>query len=259
MSELRQAFAASAPRILTLDIETAPHVADVWGLFQQNVSLNRLREVSRVLCFAAKWYDRRSVEFYSEHHDGRDVMIENAWRLLDEADILVTYNGVGFDVKHLQREFVEAGMSPPAPWRNVDLLRTVRREFKFASGKLAHVADRLGIGGKVPHTGHDMWTRVMAADEKAWALFKKYCVQDVRLTERLYDELGGRGWIKDHPHFGLYLGVERCCPSCGSEELEQRGWHRTQVTTYALMRCRNCGAHSRLTHVKARTSTRPAR
>ncbi len=260
MGDLAAALATSLPKTLTLDIETSPNIADVWGLFNQNIGISQLRESSRVLCFAAKWHDKRATEFYSEHDDGHAEMIAHAWRLLDAADILVTFNGPSFDVKHLQREFLLAGLGPPSPWRNVDLLRVCRAQFKFTSNKLAHVADRLGLGGKTPHTGHQMWTDVLAGDERAWRLFRKYCVQDVRLTEKLYDELAGRGWIKDHPHAGLWTGSDRCCPTCGSEELRQDGrWYTTPVTVYALMTCTKCGTHCRMAHVKRRVTTRPAR
>ena len=45
-------------KTLTLDIETAPQVAHVWGLWQQNVGLPQLLESGYVMCFAAKWEDR---------------------------------------------------------------------------------------------------------------------------------------------------------------------------------------------------------
>jgi len=231
------------PKILITDLETSPNLAHVWGLWQQNVSLSQLMETTSVISFAAKWYGERNVEFYSDHHDGHAKMVKQAHRLLDEADIVVTYNGVTFDIKHFQREFVLAGLNPPSPFRNVDLLKVVKSQFRFSSNKLQHVSDQLGIGQKTPHTGHDLWVKCMAGDVKAWTLMKKYNIQDVRLTEKLYDRLGS--WIKDHPSHELYGGAEGCCPRCGGSRLTKRGQAYTTTVVYQRYQCRDCGSWSK--------------
>ena len=69
-------YAPMALKLLTLDIESAPNVAHVWGLFKQTVSLNQLMESGQVISFAAKWHGKPKVLFYSDHHDGHDVMIQ---------------------------------------------------------------------------------------------------------------------------------------------------------------------------------------
>lgn len=53
-------------KILTWDIETSPNVADVWGIFDQNIGLSQLRARQRAICFAAKWYGQDRVQFYAE-------------------------------------------------------------------------------------------------------------------------------------------------------------------------------------------------
>lgn len=231
------------PRILITDIETSPNLADVWGIWQQNVALSQLRSVTSMISFASKWYGSKQVEFYSDHHDGHNKMVKQAHRLLDEADIVVTYNGLTFDIKHFQREFVLAGLNPPSPFKNVDLLKVVKSQFRFSSNKLQHISDQLGIGQKTPHTGHDLWVRCLAGDEKAWALMKRYNIQDVRLTEKLYDRLGS--WIKDHPSYALFTGEEFSCHRCGGTRLHRRGSATTLTAVYQRYQCRDCGAWSR--------------
>src|SRR6478752_6173831 len=103
-------------RILTIDIETSPNLAHVWQLWQQNVSLSQLQKAGEVMCFAAKWYGTEEVEYYSTFHDGKSEMLAEAYRLLEEADVVVHYNGVRFDIPHLNREFLEIGQTPPAPF-----------------------------------------------------------------------------------------------------------------------------------------------
>ena len=111
-----------SPKILTLDCETSPNIADVWGLWQQNVSLNQLRESTRMISFAAKWLGKPRVEFYSEFHNGRVEMIHRAHEMCNEADVMIHYNGRTFDVPHLNREFIENGFAPPSPFQQIDLL-----------------------------------------------------------------------------------------------------------------------------------------
>ena len=100
---------AGMMRRLTIDIETRPNLAHVWGLWDQNVGINQLIEPVEMICFAAKWYHQKSVEFYSVHHDGIDVMRAQAYRLLNEADVIIHYNGRSFDIPHLNRELILGG------------------------------------------------------------------------------------------------------------------------------------------------------
>lgn len=240
-------------KILLLDIETSPNVADVWGLFNQNISLTQLRETSRVICFGAKWHGKHGVIFSSEFADTHQGMVELAWKLLDEADVVVHYNGARFDIPNLNREFVLAGLPPPSPYKQVDLLRTVRKQFRFTSNKLDHVAQQLGLGSKVKHAGHGLWSRVLAGDEKAWREMRKYNVQDVRLTEQLYDRL--LPWLTDHPARTLYE-VGGACPRCGGVELERRGFAYTAISKFQRFRCKGCGTWSRAGKAEDRIDVR---
>ena len=117
---LADKLAPRQPKVLTVDIETSPAVAFVWKLFDTTIAPSQVIEPSRVLCFAAKWYHQKRVLFGSEYHDGREAFLDYAWRLFDEADAVVTYNGVRFDVPHLQREWVLQGWGPPSPWQDID-------------------------------------------------------------------------------------------------------------------------------------------
>jgi uncharacterized protein YprB with RNaseH-like and TPR domain len=156
-------------RLGFVDLETSPNIAHVWGLFNQTVSLSQLRESTRVISFAAKERGSKKVHFYSEYHHGRDEMIGAAHDFLDRMDAVCHYNGTRFDVPHFNREFIMAGLNPPSPYQEIDLLKAVRKHFRFTSNKLAHVTVQLGLSGKLSHTGHDLWVRCMAGDEKAWA------------------------------------------------------------------------------------------
>lgn len=235
-------MAAAGPKTLLIDIETTPNLAHVWGIWDQNIGLNQLLESTEVFCFAAKWLGQKRVPFYSVQNDGKARMIQAAYDLLDEADVVVHYNGRRFDVPHLNREFMLAGMTPPSPFKQVDLLSEVKRNFKFPSNKLAYVSEAIGLKGKVKHEGHELWTRCMAGDRQAWATMRRYNIQDVQLLEDVYDRL--TGWLRLPTH-SLYSGKDHTCPACGSEELERRGFSYTKVSAYQQYRCKDCGRYSK--------------
>lgn len=235
-------------RTLVIDIETSPNVADVWGLWQQNVSLNQLHESSKTICFAAKWTDSKKVPFHSVYADGYENMTSAMWDLLDEADAVVGWNSVSFDEKTMNNEFLRLKLGPPSPFKSIDLMRAVKRNFRLPSNKLDYVANELGHGNKLSTGGHGLWRKCLEWDPAAWKLMEKYNKQDVRLTEALYFDL--LPWISNHPNVGLYNGVNNLldvCPNCGSSQLQKRGFYTAQTTTYQKFSCTNCGRWSRST------------
>lgn len=229
-------------RLLLVDIETKPSLAYVWGLWDQNVGLNQLVESGETLCWAAKWVGEDDVEFRSTHHDGRRTMVDRMWELLDTADAVIHYNGRRFDIPHLNRDFLQADLTPPSPYKQIDLLATARKKFKFASNKLAYVSKALGFEGKVGHEGFDLWVKCMAGDEDAWAKMREYNIQDMVLLEGLYRRL--LPWIDSHPSYGA-VRMEDGCPRCGEHALRPRGFDHTKVGKYQRYRCSSCGSWSR--------------
>lgn len=225
-------------KTLILDIETRPNLAYVWGLWQQNVALNQMVDAGRVICFAAKWHGQRGVEFSSDHHNGHTQMVTHAWELVNEADAVVHYNGKAFDMKHLSREFLLQGLPPPAPHKDIDLLTVVKKQFKFPSNKLQHVSEQLGLAGKLQHSGFDLWIKCLEGDDKAWNTMRRYNIQDVRLTEQVYDHL--LPWIHNHPNVLLYKEQQDGCTRCGSDDYQRRGVRHTATCTYARFRCNKC-------------------
>ncbi|HLN75628.1 MAG TPA: ribonuclease H-like domain-containing protein [Nocardioidaceae bacterium] len=235
----------TAPKILIIDIETKPNVAHVWGLWKNDVSLTQLRQPGSVIAFAAKWVGKRAVEFRSDYHDGHAVMVERAHELMDEADFVVHYNGTSFDMPWLRTEFVQAGLLPPSPHKDIDLCSIVKKTFRFPSNKLAYVTVALGLSGKLAHTGHQMWVDIMEGDEdtqrKAWNLMRRYNKQDVVTTEELFNRL--TPWIRILPNPALFTndsGVPEAC-GCGSSDLQKRGFFYTTVSAYQRFRCNGCG------------------
>jgi DNA polymerase elongation subunit (family B) len=193
-----------------------------------------------MLSFAAKWHGTKRIFFEDERSD----MLTPLWDLLDQADAVVHYNGKSFDIPHINREFLLAGMGPPSPYAQIDLYHTVRSQFRFLSNKLDSVSEALALGRKDSHEGFDLWVACLAGDEKAWARMKRYNIQDVRLTDKLYERL--LPWIKAHPNVSLIDGkVLHSCPKCGGPNLQRRGFAYTKVSVFQQWQCQDCGSYSR--------------
>ena len=231
-------------KILTLDIETSYLVGQHWSLWNQNFGLSQIQEWTRVIAFAAKWHGKPKIEFYSEFHNGHEEMVKQAWRMWDEADAVVHYNGTSFDMPHLRREFALAKLRPPSPVEEIDLMRVAKKKFRFASNKLDHISQQLGLEGKISHEGHAL------SGPNAWREIRRRGVScdattsgDVKLTEELYDIL--LPWIDSHPHSGLNSGEENVCARCGSSELKPRGFSYTKLSMFQRYRCSSCGSWSR--------------
>jgi uncharacterized protein YprB with RNaseH-like and TPR domain len=190
-------------KTLLLDIETTPMQVYTWGLWDQNISIDQIIKSTEMLCFGARWLGSKKVIFKSVHHDGKENMLKELHQLMDEADLLVGWNSAAFDHKHINREFLENGIAPPSPTKDLDLMTITKANFLFPSNKLDYVAQKLGVGAKVKHSGFKLWLRCMDGDSKAWTEMKKYQIQDVNLLVELYDVLlpwfvtSGRATSKD--------------------------------------------------------------
>lgn len=226
--------------ILLLDIERSPNIAYVWGLFKENIPLARLIDTSKMLCYSAKWLDDDEIHFDSIYNSKEKVFLKGLHSLLDKADVVVHYNGTDFDMPVINTAFVEAGMKPPSPYKQVDLLKVVRSQFKFTSNKMDYVAKQLGLEAK-HDTTFELWIGCINNDPLAWQTMEEYNIQDVMILERMYHKL--KPWVKGHPNHGLYSGSTEAasCPNCGSSHAIKRGFAYTAVSVFQRYTCGDCG------------------
>jgi hypothetical protein len=231
-------------KILTIDIETSPNLVYAWGLWNQNIAINQIVEPTYMLSWAAKWYGKAGVIY---RQDGDEDFLTLLHELVDSADAVVHYNGIRFDMKHINREFIEAGLQPPHFPHNIDLLMTVKGRFKYPSNKLDYVAGRLLGEKKLGTGGMGLWIACLNDEAWAWKKMRQYNIQDVVITERLYTKL--RGWIKGHPNHGLYVEDQDnpVCRNCSGERVVSKGpeYDTTGVFSYQRYKCKDCGANLR--------------
>jgi DNA polymerase elongation subunit (family B) len=232
-------------RILLLDIETSPMKVYAWGLYDQNIAINQIVEKGYTMCWAAKWFGAEEILFSSYHRNGKKPMLSKIWQLIDEADAIIHYNGTKFDMPTLNQEFILHDLPRPSPYKQIDLLRTARKQFRLPSNKLSYVSEYLGYGDKVKHKGMDLWRECMEGDEEAWKVMEEYNIRDVELLEKIYVRL--LPWIDGHPNYGVYVDIHDSprCPRCGSHHLHRRGYSYTNTMRYQRLHCQDCGAWSR--------------
>lgn len=241
------------PRIVFLDIETSPMETLVWSLREPHIGTNQVIKPPRVICMAWKWKGE-PVQFDAEWLSGKRTFVRQVWKVLDEADVIVHYNGRSFDVPHLNREFLEIGLKPPAPYAQLDLYRTIRSVFNFPSNRLEYVVGKLTENEKIK-TDMDLWKGVRAKDGRACAQMKKYNERDVEVLEDLYARM--LPWIKQHPNVALYQDSEGLtCSVCSSPKLERRGFSYTATGKYQRYQCKKCGKWMRGTSRIATTGVR---
>jgi predicted RNA-binding Zn-ribbon protein involved in translation (DUF1610 family) len=228
-----------------LDIETAPNLAFVWGLFKENIHIGRMVDAGYVMCWSAQWLGQRAVMFDSIHRSTPKAMLRGIHDLLNEADIVVHYNGQSFDIPTLNKEFITHGMLPPAPYKQIDLYKAAKGNFRFPSNKLEYILKALSLGSK-QGPPFELWVACMKKEDAAWKKMERYNKNDVRRLGPLY--LRMRPWIKNHPNLALYSPASigtAMCPQCGSTHLQQRGTARTTVGQYIRYQCQKCGTWSR--------------
>ena len=238
------------PKILFIDIETSPILANVWGLWKQNISLDMIEDDWYIMSFSAKWLGERDVLYMdtrmSPENDG--IIVRKIWSLFDEADFVIAHNGDKFDVKKINTRFILNGLQPPSPYKTVDTLKLARGSFAFTSNKLAFLTDKLCTEKKMDHgkyPGYKLWKECMAGNMEAWNEMEAYNKQDVVSLEELY--LALRPWAKNHPVFSMFTPQveEVVCPRCGSTSLQKRGKYITNAGVYQRYQCQDCGGWSK--------------
>lgn len=230
-------------RTLLIDIETKPLSGYAFGLWDQNIGINQIITTPGVISFAAEWYERPYDKvFYSVHEHGLEAMALAAWKLLDEADAIITYNGNRFDIPWLNTLFIEAGVAKtdgfPTPYASIDLLQTVKRKLRLPSNKLEYVTKWLGIKTKIQTGGFELWSKCMAGDPAAWRKMEAYNRNDVTIMRGVYEAV--LPLMTAHPNLNVIEGTEDLCPRCQSPKRIKAGTRPTLTRRYQRYKCSAC-------------------
>ena len=236
-------------RILLLDIETSLMKFYSFSPKTEYISHHLMIQDWSVLCWAAKWLFEPEImgqvvtpEESMNRQDKR--ILGELWELIDEADIIVTQNGIEFDLKKLNSRFLMADFKRPSRYMNVDTLQVSRSEFGWSYNRLDALGQKFGIGKKSDMEIED-WIRCSEGSQEHLTKMIDYCKRDVApLLEDVY--LRMLPWIRNHPNLGLYTTHDRdVCPNCESENLEWGEKYPTPQGLWLGFRCGDCGAIGR--------------
>lgn len=258
-NDTKEAVEETAPRILLVDLETAPNISYVWGHYEQNV-IAHVQE-GYLLSFAYKWLDEPDVHVkslpeykgYKPNTPCDKGLTQDLWKLFDEADIVIGHNGDAFDIKKANTRFIFHGLCPPSDYRTIDTLKLAKKYFKYNSNKLDDLGRFLGVGRKVVHTGFSLWLGCLNGDKESWAKMCQYNKQDVALLERVYMKL--RPWhTQRHPNVSTMMG-RKGCPVCGSIQAQKRGYSYTNLMKAQRYQCKDCKGYYLGNRTKIQTAS----
>lgn len=240
------------PRVLIVDIETAPMLGYIWKLWDNNLALNQIESDWFILAWSAKWLgDPASKIMYMDQRNAKNVeddkeILKEIWKLMDEADIVVGQNSKQFDVKKLNARFILNGFKPPSSFKQIDTREIAKKKFGFTSNKLEYMSDKLCKKYKkskhARFSGFELWKECLAGNLKAWKEMEHYNKHDVLSTEELFKKF--QPW-DNSLNYNLYTDTENTICSCGSTKFNKNGYCYTSVGKYQRYSCKKCGAEVR--------------
>jgi hypothetical protein len=254
-AEIRTLAEGVRNRILILDVERLPGQSmqfwfDRGDLKNRYIQWSEVIRQPRTTICCAKWYHEADVIQLAEwDRGGRKTFLRNIHRLLERADIVVGHNVDNADIPWLKGDLhIEAGLPPLPPFKTVDTLKVLRREFKSGAPfkGLDAFCQIVGIPAKTDR--YDRMAMERAVTQKSVEDRQRltaYCAGDVIATQGLYDWC--RPHIKNHP--ALFVDGKDAltvCHRCGHDTHPIARRYVANLLTYSMRKCESCQAYSRI-------------
>ena len=241
-------------KILILDVERLPGLTqqywwDRGDLKNRYISYETVIRQPRTTIVCAKWYwDDEVIQLAEWDKGGRKQFLKRVHRLLDRADIVVGHFITGADLPWLAGDLhIEAGLPPVSPYKTVDTLKVIRKQFGSGAPfkSLDAFCNIVGLDSKTDRYDRHAMERAVAGSVEDRERLTAYCVGDVLATQGLYDWL--RPHIPNHP--ALFVGGKdklTVCNRCGHDTDPIAKRYVANVMTYSMRKCLSCGGYSRI-------------
>ena len=241
-------------KILILDVERLPGITtqywwDRGDLKNRYIHYETVDRHPRTTIVCAKWYDQADViELAEWDKGGRKKFLKNVHRLMSDADIICGHNLDQADVPWLAGDlYIEGGLPPLPPFKTVDTLKVLRKQFKSGAPfkSLDAFCQIAGIESKTDRYDRAAMERAVNKSVEDRQRLTAYCSGDVIATQGLYDYL--RPFINNHP--ALFVDGKDAmtvCHRCGhdTEPIPRR--YIANIMSYSMRRCTVCSGYSRI-------------
>ena len=249
------------PKICYLDIEKSFNISGHFGAWSQNLRQEAKFRESHILSYCYAFNDDEDIkgsiipakelkdDFVKCLVEGKvhttvdELLVLELWALFNNSDVIVAYNGRGFDVKEIQARFLMYGLPPTSPVKVIDPLLIVKDKFRLPFKSLKYVAEFLGVTQKLENSGNDLWKKATMGDEEALQEMLDYNKGDIITLREVYKKL--QGWGNSGTNLALYnVNHDTLCTNCGSDDISsiEGKYTYTAQRKYSLYRCNSCKA-----------------
>lgn len=234
------------PKILLLDLESAPSVVVAFNRFKVNISQDHvLQEGGWLISYAYKWLGDTSVQG-NVLTPGEALEVNDSglcmelWELIEQADAIIYHNGLNFDLPLLKARMIVNGLPPIRKVKSIDTLQ-IMKEFKLNSNKLGSLGSQLDLGAKLSNEGISLWVKCMEGDYESLQEMLRYNKQDIVLLEDLYNHV--KMYSTRHPNLAVYYGDKPRCNICCSDNISKTGnTVSTNLSVFEEIVCNDCGS-----------------
>lgn len=247
-------------KYLYWDLENSLMEGRFFRVRDENIPPHRITKHSHLLSIAWAFNDEKPQSLRMTPEDvktGNDLaLVVKMIEMINEADVIITYNGKRFDWGVLCTRALAYGLPPIKKVAHIDLFQDTKT-FRFPSRSMQAVSMYLGLDGKIATSGGHLWER--CADwwniedcEKALIDMEIYNRQDIEATRDLHYRLQGWGTSVNIGTIINELTDDSSlrCVHCGSENVSKMDkLAMTASSSFSLYRCdeKDCRGVSRVT------------
>jgi DNA polymerase elongation subunit (family B) len=230
---------------LFFDIEVSPNIGFFWQPGHKiSIGYENIIKERAIICICYKWDGEKKVSSLTWDGSQDDKqMLKSFIKVANSADELIGHNGDRFDLTWIRTRCLFHGIPVFPTFVTIDTLKAARQKFRFNSNRLDYIGKFLNLGQKL-HTGFDLWKGiVLEKDEPKLKKMVRYCKQDVRLLEAVFNKL--KNYIPAKTHAGVIAGKDkRSCPECGSDKVNKVVKRVSALGTIKQqMKCMDCGKY----------------
>lgn len=243
------------PRIILLDLETMPIMAEVMRFLPRlsdYYGLTLKASINSIICAGWKVYGEKKThcinawdfpEWKKDVNNDRPLLNALIDVLLN-ADAVITHNGKRFDWRMIQTRLMINKMDPLPKIQHVDTCSVAKKHLSLFNNRLDTLGKALANDKKLENGGWDLWVKVMQRDKKAMELMERYCKQDVDLLEKVFKKL--LPLVNDLPNYNIFSDKadKDVCPNCGSTRLYKNGIRVSKTAVNQRLTCSDCGTSS---------------